>query len=534
MNPRIRVLICDDHPIFRDGLRAILRDHPSLEVVGEAKDGVEAVQQFRTLRPDVALMDIDMPELSGLEATKRIVEARWPGKVLILSLYDDEDLIAGCLDAGAAGYVLKDGPTSELIFAIEAAHRGERYLSPRALSVVLEQAREGGDKTGTRYDLLTDREREVLRRLADGHSSKDIALKLNLSIKTVDAHKYNLMRKLDIHNRATLVKYAIRKKLVQVGALALTLAASLVGAALQSPQAVRIEEKGEGVSFVGSWSTNALPLNSGGGARLAMEKGAEVRLDFVGTSVTWIGYRDEWSGLADVLVDGEFQATIDTFAKPAQAQAKLYRAEGLREGRHTLTIRPKGTHQKDSGGSWVWVDAFVVGEIREDPPRFDRSGPQNGRGRLAASAEPASRPFDPERRTNSRRRNGGPQIPLDQDDKRVTWSGSWSTNKLPVHRGRSARLAMETTSSVSFAFTGTGVTWIGYRDEWSGIADVLLDGRLVATVDTYSPAARGQVELYSVDDLREGPHTLTIQPTGRQAPKSGGAWIWVDGFAIVR
>ena len=551
MNPRIRILLCDDHPLLREGLRAILREHPGFEVVGEAKDGLEAVSQFRTLRPDVALMDIDMPELSGLEATRRIVEARLPGKVLILSLYDDEDLIAGCLDAGAAGYVLKDGPTTELLFAIEAAHRGERYMSPRALSVVIEHAREGGDKTGTRYDLLTDREREVLRRLADGHSSKDIALTLNLSIKTVDAHKYNLMRKLDIHNRADLVKYAIRKKLVQVAAIALMLGASIVGAALQRPDPVRrdpsrndsprndasrIEEKSEAVTWLGPWSTNALPLNSGGGARLSMEKGAEARLDFVGTSVVWIGYRDEWSGLADVLVDGEFQATIDTFAKPAQAQATLFRAEGLRDGRHTLIIRPKGTHQKDSSGSWVWVDAFIVGEAREDSSSFDGSGSRDRRDRLAPAPDPDPRYSDSGRRPASGRDpdRGAASALVDQEDQAVTWTGPWSTNRLPAHRGRSARLAMETTSSVSQTFTGTAVTWIGYRDEWSGIADVLIDGKRRATVDTYSKVARGQVELYTASDLRDGFHTLTIQPTGRRAPTSGGAWIWVDGFVITR
>jgi two-component system response regulator NreC len=219
MSAKIRVLICDDHPLFREGLRAILREQPAFEVAGEARSGIEAVDLTRNLRPDVVLMDIDMPELSGLEATRRIGEARMPSKVLILSLYDDEDLIAGCLDAGAAGYVLKDGPTSQLLFAIEAVHRGERYMSPRALSVVVEHAREGGKGTGTRYDLLTNREREVLKLLADGFSSKELAARLNLSVKTVDAHKYNLMRKLDIHNRADLVKYAIRKKLVHVTAI---------------------------------------------------------------------------------------------------------------------------------------------------------------------------------------------------------------------------------------------------------------------------------------------------------------------------
>jgi two-component system, NarL family, response regulator NreC len=219
LNTKIRVLLCDDHPLFREGLRAILREQPAFEVIGEGRNGLEAVEMTKRLRPDVVLMDIDMPELTGLEATRRIAEARGPSKVLILSLYDDEDLIAGCLDAGAAGYVLKDGPTSQLLFAIEAVHRGERYMSPRALSVVVEHARDGGKGTGTRYDLLTDREREVLRLLADGYSSKELAARLTLSVKTVDAHKYNLMRKLDIHNRADLVKYAIRKKLVHVSVI---------------------------------------------------------------------------------------------------------------------------------------------------------------------------------------------------------------------------------------------------------------------------------------------------------------------------
>jgi two-component system response regulator NreC len=217
MKARIRVLICDDHALVREGLGAILRENPGFEVVGEAGNGLEAVAAAQRLRPHVVLMDIDMPELSGLEATRRIGAARLPSKVLVLSLYDDEDLIAECMNVGAAGYVLKDGPASQLLYAIEAVHRGEKYMSPRALSVVVARGRAGGKaSTATRYDLLSDRERQVLRLLADGLSSKAIAARLVLSVKTVDAHKYNLMRKLDIHNRADLVKYAIRKKLVRV------------------------------------------------------------------------------------------------------------------------------------------------------------------------------------------------------------------------------------------------------------------------------------------------------------------------------
>jgi len=116
----------------------------------------------------------------------------------------------------------------------------------------------------------------------------------------------------------------------------------------------------------------------------------------------------------------------------------------------------------------------------------------------------------------------------------VTWSGTWSTNQLAIHGGGSARLSMETSARVSVVFTGTGVSWIGYRDEWSGIADVLLDGRLRATVDTYAKPARAQAELYAIDGLPEGDHTLTIQPTGRRRQASGGSWIWVDAFSIRR
>ncbi len=215
MTKKIRVLICDDHTLFREGLRAILRDHPVLDVVGEAADGREAVSAARRLRPDVVLMDIEMPELSGLEATRRI-RAKLRSQVLILTLYDDDELIARCLASGAAGYVLKEGPSSQLLYAIEAVHRGERYVSPRALTKVVDQTGKLRKVTRTRYDLLTDREREVLKLLADGLSSKEIAVRLDLSVKTVDVHKYNLMRKLGIRNRADLVKYAIQRRLIRV------------------------------------------------------------------------------------------------------------------------------------------------------------------------------------------------------------------------------------------------------------------------------------------------------------------------------
>jgi two-component system response regulator NreC len=183
--------------------------------VGEATTGREAVEKAKRLRPEVVLMDLEMPEMSGLEATRRIVHADTGVKVVMLTLYDDEEVVARCLDAGAAGYVLKDGPSDQLLVAMEAVHKGQRYLSPAVLTKVVDYSRKKG-KTRTRYDVLTAREREVLKLLADGHPTKEIAARLELSVKTADVHKTNLMRKLDIHDRAGLVKYAIQRKLIRV------------------------------------------------------------------------------------------------------------------------------------------------------------------------------------------------------------------------------------------------------------------------------------------------------------------------------
>jgi two-component system response regulator NreC len=212
----VRVFIADDHALFRDGLKAILRDEGDIEIVGEGKDGREAVESALRLRPDVVLMDVEMPDLNGFEATRRITEANRSIRVLILTMYQEEEIIARCLDAGASGYVLKDASASQLVHAIETVHRGGKYLSPAALQQVVTHYVEGGERTGTRYDTLSPREREVFKLLADGLTVKEIAARLNLSVKTVDVHKYNLMRKLDIHDRAGLIKYAIQKKLIHV------------------------------------------------------------------------------------------------------------------------------------------------------------------------------------------------------------------------------------------------------------------------------------------------------------------------------
>ncbi len=216
MKRKIGVLVCDDHAIFRDGVKSILNQVPGIAVIGEAADGRQAVALSRRLRPDVVLMDISMPGLKGFDATRLIKKACPATDVLILTVYDDEELVARCLQAGASGYILKDSPPAQLVYAIQTVSKGEQYLSPRALKAVVTQFAQASDHVRSSYDLLSDREREVLMLLADGASLKEVATRLNLSVKTVDTHKYNLMRKLDIHDRAELIRYALRKKLVAV------------------------------------------------------------------------------------------------------------------------------------------------------------------------------------------------------------------------------------------------------------------------------------------------------------------------------
>jgi two-component system response regulator NreC len=215
MPKKIRVLVCDDHQLFREGVKAILNAQPTLEVVGEASDGKEGVDMAIKLDPDVVLMDISMPVLRGFEAARRLKRVRPHIKVLILTVYGDEDLVTRCLDAGAAGYILKDTPPVQLVYAIEAVNRGQQYMSPSVLKGLVRQhiSQPTGLKSG--YELLSDREREILVLLAEGESLKDIATRLDLSVKTVDAHKTNLMRKLDLHDRSELIRYAIRKHLVE-------------------------------------------------------------------------------------------------------------------------------------------------------------------------------------------------------------------------------------------------------------------------------------------------------------------------------
>ncbi len=214
----IRVLLTDDHTLFRQGIRTVLGAQPDMEIVGEASTASEAVEQIRERRPDVVLMDIGMPGLSSFEAARRIGELRPATKVMFLTMYDDEDYLKECMQVGGSGYVLKDSPVPQLLKAIREVHHGGSFMSPKMLSHVVDdlRARTQGTSQQPRFSSLTPREKEILKYVAEGSSVKEVASKLTLSVKTIEAHKFNLMRKLSIHNKVELIHYAIRRKVIQL------------------------------------------------------------------------------------------------------------------------------------------------------------------------------------------------------------------------------------------------------------------------------------------------------------------------------
>ncbi len=214
---KIRILLADDHTLMRSGIRALLEDEPGLTIIGEAEDGRTAVAQACRLGPDVVIMDIAMPLLNGLEATRQIKQQCPHVRVLILSMHENEEYIRQVLEAGAMGYILKDAAARELISAIRSVYRGEAVLSPAVTRLVIEDyLRWGGTRPQEEADGLSPREREVLQLIAEGYTSKQIAEILSISVKTVQAHRNNLMQKLDLHDRGELIKYAIQKKIIEI------------------------------------------------------------------------------------------------------------------------------------------------------------------------------------------------------------------------------------------------------------------------------------------------------------------------------
>jgi len=213
----LKILLVDDHKIVRDGLRNLLEKHPDIVVAGEAEDGREALQLARKLSPDVVIMDIAMPDLNGMEATRQILSELHNVKVIALSMHSDKRFVSEMLKAGASAYLLKDCAFEELITAIRTIMKGKTYLSPGIADVVIEDyIRKGSKEDSSVFSILSDREREVLQLMVEGKSTKEIAANLNVSAKTIETHRTNLMTKLDIHTIAELTKYAIREGLTSL------------------------------------------------------------------------------------------------------------------------------------------------------------------------------------------------------------------------------------------------------------------------------------------------------------------------------
>lgn len=211
----LRVMIADDHTLVREGIRSLLSKLAEVEVIGEAKDGIDAVRFCKQHAPDVVLMDIAMPELNGLDATTRIADASPSTRVLFLSMHANEEYMQQALQMGAAGYLLKGADLKELEFAIRSVARGERYLTPAVAKYMVEGYRNKGRNGATQLAQLTSRQREILQLIAEGHSTKDIAGRLNLSVKTIETHRAQVMKRLQIHDVAGLVRFAIGKGLVR-------------------------------------------------------------------------------------------------------------------------------------------------------------------------------------------------------------------------------------------------------------------------------------------------------------------------------
>jgi DNA-binding NarL/FixJ family response regulator len=208
---RIRILLADDHPVVRRGFQMILAEQSDMEIVGEAGNGREALELAARLKPDVVVMDVAMPELNGIEATRRMAENAPHARVLALSMHKDSVYVREILRAGARGYLLKDSVAADLVTAVRAIAAGEGYLSPAVSDAVLDDYRR---HVTNPIDLLTSREREVLQMLAEGKTNKEIAGILNLSVYTVDAHRGRIMEKLNVHSINELVRFAVRNGLI--------------------------------------------------------------------------------------------------------------------------------------------------------------------------------------------------------------------------------------------------------------------------------------------------------------------------------
>jgi len=279
--------------------------------------------------------------------------------------------------------------------------------------------------------------------------------------------------------------------------VALALCASL-SQAQTATTTTQILQTDPSIVYTGTWYPNNESPNIGGSATLTNDKGATAVLSFTGTGITWIGVLDPYSGIALVYLDGT-QNTVDTYGPTTLYQQPLFSVHGLPAGPHTLSIQVLHQRDGDTQGSWIWINAFNI---------------ENGSGIVGGVSAPAGR--------------------IEQNNPAVIYTGNWYLNTNPIMSGGTAALAMDPNSSATVSFNGTGITWIGYQDQWSGMAKVYVDGTLQSSlVDTYAASQKAQSAVYSISGLNPGAHTLTIVVTGARNAASAGSWIWVDAFDVI-
>ena len=266
----------------------------------------------------------------------------------------------------------------------------------------------------------------------------------------------------------------------------------------QQVAVTRVEQDDPSIVYTGVWYPNYETPHSGGSAVLTNAMGATATLSFTGTGITWIGPLDPYSGIAQVYLDG-VQNPVDTYGPTTLYQQPLFSVHGLAPGTHTLSIEVPHVRDGQTMGSWIWIDAFAI---------------ENGSGIVGGVSASVGR--------------------IEQNNPAIVYTGNWYLIINPVMSGGSAVLAMDPNSSATVTFNGTGIVWIGYQDQWSGLAQVYVDGALKSPpVDTYTASDLSQSHVYSITGLQPGSHTLRIVVAGTRDTVSAGSWIWVDGFNII-
>jgi hypothetical protein len=258
----------------------------------------------------------------------------------------------------------------------------------------------------------------------------------------------------------------------------------------------RLEQDDPSITYSGNWYSNESPVHSRGVAALTNAPGARATLTFTGTGITWLGVKDGWAGLATVHLDSAM-TIVNSYRDPSASQTAVFSARGLSSGTHTLTIEVTHERAQGTNGSWVWIDAFEI---------------ENGAGVPGGVTADTGR--------------------VEQNHPALRFTGRWYPGTNPALSGGTAVLATDGGSRATINFNGTGVSWMAYRDEWSGIARVYLDGELKTTIDTYLSPAQARAVPYTIGGLAFGTHALTIEATGTRNESSKGAWIWLDAFDV--